>query len=105
MWREESGVCCGGRSRASVVLLNGTCFSMLQCVVMRCSALQCVTSVLQCVAACLVAVCCSFMGMSHERVGTLTNVTKGVWRLLCCFTLPVAVCCSVLQCVASMLHE
>jgi len=76
------------------------CCSVLQCVAVRCSVLQCVASVLQCVAACRVAVCCSFMRMSYERVGTLTNVTKGVQRLLCCFTLPVAACCSVLKCVA-----
>ena len=69
------------------------CFSVLQCVVVRCGVLRCVVvccSVLRCVAVCCrmccsvcCSVCCIVSVQAHQAMGSESPV-----------------CCSVLQCVA-----
>jgi len=93
------------------VCVAACCCSVLQCVAVCCSVLQCVTvccSVLQCV-----AVCCSVLQSVNEHRSSFLNpsvLTKTIaeansWlcSCVCCSVLlqcVVAVCCSVLQCVA-----
>jgi len=97
--------------------------SVLRCVVVRCSMFQCFVvccSVLQCV-----AVCCSVLqcvAVSHSELASychleqtsvftfkrdlesskrdLPFLEKDLYGVLLCAMLCVAVCCSVLQCVA-----
>ena len=91
-------VCC------SVLQCSSVFFSVLQCVAVCCSVLQCVAvccSVLQ-----LVAVYNCFIGEQVRMFGTFQNLRSrghdaSIGVAVCCSMLQcVAVCCSVLQCVA-----
>jgi len=94
-----------GTTHRSVLQCVAVCCSVLQCVAVCCSVLQCVavrcipnsilngtthSSVLQCV-----AVCYSALHPQFYFTVTIKPQLHPQWYLL-----PIAVCCSVMQCVA-----